>query len=100
MHELVELYSCADLFVNFSVEETFGLTTAESLACGTPVLVYNSTACSEIVTKEIGFIIAPHDIKEASEVVKRIKTIGKIILQLVVRMLSRILRKRKSIKNM
>lgn len=77
MHELVELYSCADLFVNFSVEETFGLTTAESLACGTPVLVYNSTACSEIVTKEIGFIIAPHDIKEASEVVKRIKTIGK-----------------------
>ena len=29
------------------MEETFGLVTAEALACGTPVAVMNSTACPE-----------------------------------------------------
>lgn len=75
--ELVELYSSADLFVNFSMEETFGLTTAESMACGTPVLVYNSTACPEIVTDETGFIIEPHDIDKVLSTVKLLKSVGK-----------------------
>ena len=75
--ELVELYSGADLFVNFSVEETFGLTTAESMACGTPVLVYNSTACSEIVTEDTGFIVEPHDIGKTLCIIKHLKSVGK-----------------------
>ncbi|RGN31897.1 glycosyltransferase [Bacteroides caccae] len=78
IHELVELYSGADLFVNFSVEETFGLTTAESMACGTPVLVYNSTACPEIVTEDTGFIIEPHDINKAIYIVNHLKSVGKL----------------------
>lgn len=75
--KLVELYSSADLFVNFSVEETFGMTTAESMACGIPVLVYNSTACPEIVTKETGFVIEPYDIAKAYEIIGRLKKQGK-----------------------
>ena len=77
VEELVNLYSSADLFMNFSVEETFGLTTVESMACGTPALVYNSTACPEIVTEETGFIIEPHSIDEALNVIKHIKSVGK-----------------------
>lgn len=76
--ELVDLYSAADLFANFSIEETFGLTTIESMACGTPVLVYNSTACPEIVTKETGFVIAPHDIHQAYDVIQVLKKQGKL----------------------
>ena len=45
--ELAEAYATADLLLNLSREETFGLVTLESLACGTPVLVYNVTACPE-----------------------------------------------------
>lgn len=75
--DLVGLYSSANLFVNFSIEETFGLTTAESMACGTPVLVYNSTACPEIVTEETGFVITPHDIDGALNVIKQVKSVGK-----------------------
>lgn len=74
---LAELYSSADLFANFSEEETFGLTTVESMACGTPVLVYNSTACPEIVTEQTGFVIKPHDIDGAFGVIKQVKSIGK-----------------------
>lgn len=77
MNELVELYSSADLFVNFSIEETFGLTTAESMACGTPVLVYNSTACPEIVTEDTGFVVEPHDIGGTLKAIQQLKLVGK-----------------------
>lgn len=46
--ELAQLYSAANVFVNPSKEETFGLVTAEAMACGTPVVVYDSTACAEV----------------------------------------------------
>lgn len=45
--ELVKLYTAADVFYNPSMEETFGLVTAEAIACGTPAVVMNSTACPE-----------------------------------------------------
>ena len=61
--ELAELYSTADIFINGSFEETFGLVTAESMACGTPVIVYNSTACPEIVTDNTGYVIPIGDIE-------------------------------------
>lgn len=47
--ELAEIYTAADVFVNPSREETFGLTTVEAIACGTPVIVYKDTACEEII---------------------------------------------------
>lgn len=47
--ELAQVYTAADVFVNPSYEETFGLTTAEAQACGTYTIVYKDTACEEIV---------------------------------------------------
>lgn len=46
--EMADYYNAADIYLNLSVEETFGLTTAEALACGTPVIVRNSTANPEV----------------------------------------------------
>ena len=43
--------------MNLSVEESFGLTTAEALACGVPAIVYNSTACPEIVSSDTGIVV-------------------------------------------
>lgn len=61
--ELAAIYTAADIFINGSFEETFGLVTAEAMACGTPVIVYNSTACPEIVDDRTGFIVPVGDIK-------------------------------------
>ncbi len=47
--ELAEIYTAADVFVNPSREETFGLTTVEAVLCGTPAIVYEGTACEEVV---------------------------------------------------
>lgn len=54
VRELAEIYTAADVFVNPSREETFGLTTVEAQACGTPAVVYKDTACEEIVRSRGG----------------------------------------------
>jgi len=43
------LYSAADLFVSTSMGEGFGLTIAESLACGTAVVAQGVSAIPEVV---------------------------------------------------
>lgn len=68
--ELAELYSAADYFFNASVEETFGLPTVEAMACGTPVIVYNSTALPEVVTEQCGFIVEKHDLGAVQQIIK------------------------------
>lgn len=55
--ELAEIYTAADVFVNPSKEETFGLTTLEALSCGTQAIVYKDTACEEVVNKYGGIAV-------------------------------------------
>lgn len=52
IQELVGIYSTADVFVNPTYEETFGLTTVEAQACGTPAIVYNTGGCLGTAPKE------------------------------------------------
>ena len=47
--ELAAIYPSADLFLFPSLTETFGNVTLEALACGTPVLAFDSAAASELV---------------------------------------------------
>lgn len=54
LKQLAELYSAADLFFNPSKEETFGMVTAEAMSCGTPILAYDVTACSELINEKNG----------------------------------------------
>lgn len=75
--ELAELYSMADVYVNPSVEETFGLTTVEALACGTPAIVYNATACPEVVTHETGFIVEKGNIDGLLNAIETVRRNGK-----------------------
>ncbi len=42
-------YSCGDVMVVPSIEEAFGKTAIESLACGTPVVSFDSTGLKDIV---------------------------------------------------
>ena len=57
LQQLVQIYSAADVFVNPSVEETMGLTTAEALACGTPAITYNRTAVPEVADETCGVAV-------------------------------------------
>lgn len=59
--ELSKLYSSAIAFVGFSVEDTFGKVFAESMLCGTPAIVFDATACPEVVG-DTGYAVRPHDV--------------------------------------
>ncbi len=75
--ELATAYSEADIVANLSYQETFGMTTAEGMACGTPCIVYNATACPELITPETGIIVEPGNIGQTAEAVLKIKDKGK-----------------------
>lgn len=75
--ELAEFYSLADIVLNLSYAETFGLTTVEGMACGTPGIVYNITASPELITSETGIVVEPGDIKGVAKAIEVILENGK-----------------------
>ena len=64
--ELTAIYTAADVFVNPSVEENFGMTPVEAQACGTPSIVYEDTACEEIA-RQNGNTVVPQDVNALYE---------------------------------
>lgn len=63
VQELASFYNIADVFVNPSIAETFGMVTAEAMACGVPSVVYDSSAMPELIDEKTGFIVKPNDIE-------------------------------------
>lgn len=69
--QLVELYSSSDILLNVSREVTFGLVTAEAMACGTPAIVYKGTAGEDIVNFSTGHVIS--SISEVIDIITHCK---------------------------
>lgn len=61
-NELAEYYSIADVFVNPTREDTFPTVNMEALACGTPVVTFDTGGSSEIVDEKSGIIVPVNDI--------------------------------------
>ena len=59
--ELAAIYTAADVFVNPTREEVLGMVNVEALACGTPVLTFETGGCPEIVDDTCGKIIKVDD---------------------------------------
>lgn len=75
--ELVDYYNIADCFLSLSTEESFGKVVAEALSCGTPAVVYNSTASPELVGEKCGNIVEAHDLQALEKCVREICSKGK-----------------------
>lgn len=58
--ELAAIYSVAEVFINPSLEESFSLVTVEAFACGTPVVVLDTSAVAELVTPDNGVVLHEH----------------------------------------
>lgn len=74
--QLAEIYTASDVLFNGSYQETFGLVTAEAMACGTPAIVYDSTACPEIVDNDRGRIIPVGDFEELLVAINSLKDLS------------------------
>lgn len=80
LDEMVSWYSCASIFVNLTLQETLGLTNVEALACGTPVVTFDSGGCKECVDSSCGIVVPRGDLKGIIEGINNVfqsKTITK-----------------------
>lgn len=63
------------LLFPIEIPESFGLVLIEAMACGTPVIAYNSGSVSEvIVNNKTGFIIKPGDYRNFKSAAQKILT--------------------------
>lgn len=72
--ELANIYSSVDVYVHLSRQDTFGKVVAEAMACGTPAIVYDSTALPELIGKGCGYKVACGNIVALFKAVILIKT--------------------------
>lgn len=75
--ELSEIYAMSDIYLNLTYEDNFPTTNIEALACGTPVLTYNSGGSIEAVSESTGYILEKGDIKGILDVINDVRIKGK-----------------------
>lgn len=70
--ELVSFYSTADVFVNPTLVDNFPTTNLEALACGTPVITFDTGGSPEAIDEETGFVVDKADEEQLYQVVTKI----------------------------
>ena len=75
--DLAKLYSACDVYVHLSREDTFGKVIAEAISCGTPAVVYDSTACPEVLGEGCGYVVPAGDVEAIRKAIETICGIPK-----------------------
>lgn len=73
LNELAGLYSTADIFINPTLEDNFPTTNLEAIACGTPVITFDSGGCRETVSDGFGYVVPKGDLKELASQIERLR---------------------------
>lgn len=70
--EMAEIFSASDVFVNMTLQDTFPTVNLESLACGTPVITFNTGGSPEAVDDKTGAVVQKGNITELYEAIQEI----------------------------
>ena len=70
--QLVDFYNLADVFVNPTYQDNFPTTNLEALACGTPVITYNTGGSPEAIDTNTGFVVEKGDIQGIYDAIMKI----------------------------
>ena len=70
--ELAQLYTIADVLVNPTLEENYPSVNMESIACGTPVVTYNTGGSPESLDEHSGSVVEKNDFDALKNEVIRI----------------------------
>lgn len=74
---LAAYYSVADVFINVTKADTLPTVNMEALACGTPVITYDSGGCPEIISDDVGAVVPYGDYEELIKCKNRVRRFGK-----------------------
>lgn len=72
VEELAGLYSAADVFVNPTWQDNFPTTNLEALACGTPVITYNTGGSPEAIDQDTGLVVDKGDVEGLKRAIEQI----------------------------
>jgi len=65
---LAIVYSAADVMIVPSLQESFGQTASEAMACGTPVVAFRATGLQDIVDhQQTGYLATPFAVEDLAE---------------------------------
>jgi len=67
--ELAAWYQCAYVFVNPTLEDNFPTTNLEALACGTPVITFNTGGSPECINSTCGIVVEKGNITQLKEAI-------------------------------
>lgn len=73
VHELVALYSKADVFINPTYADNFPTVNLEALACGTPVITYRTGGSPEAIDEKTGIVVEQGDINGLAVAIQKMK---------------------------
>lgn len=73
VHELVALYSKADVFINPTYADNFPTVNLEALACGTPVITYRTGGSPEALDENTGVVVEQGDLNGLVEAIRMMK---------------------------
>jgi len=69
----VDIYNAADIFVNPTLEDNFPTTNLEALACGTPVVTFDTGGSPESVDNSTGIVVEKNNHKQMRNEIYNIK---------------------------
>ena len=80
--ELVNLYNAADVYGHSCPHEAFGLSPVESMACGTPAVVWDDGAgpCETVIDGKTGFRAKPYDTESFAQRIMKVLDMDKLTL--------------------
>ena len=71
-NDLAALYTAAEVCVSTRRDDFSGLHLLQAMACGTPVVCYDTGALDEVVTQEVGETVPTGNVDELAQAVRRI----------------------------
>ncbi|ATP39433.1 glycosyl transferase [Solibacillus sp. R5-41] len=72
IQELAEIYSAADVFLNPTMEDNFPTTNIEALACGTPVITFDTGGSPEIINNKCGIVVEKKGINNLKRAIETV----------------------------
>lgn len=72
-NDLIGWYSLSTAFINATLEDNFPTVNIESLACGTPIITFNTGGSPEIIDQNTGIVVEKGNINELIKAVNNIE---------------------------
>lgn len=73
IQDLVQLYSESDLLINPTYADSFPTVNLEALACGTPVITYNTGGSPEAIDEKTGVVVKQGDTAALANAILQLK---------------------------